>query len=71
MLYLTEATSLSTSEPFNNKINVLFDGGAFSSPMLGFNDADVVAIAYSNATGTAAFLLVCVQSVDYPPAHIP
>ena len=58
--------SVSTSEPFNSKINVLFDGAASSSTS-GFNDAYAVTIAYSNATGTAAFLFVGAQCFDNLP----
>ncbi len=57
---------VATSEPFNSKINVLFDG-AFSSSTLDFNDAYGVAIAYSNATGTIALLVVGAQCFDNPP----
>ena len=60
--------SVATSEPFNSKINVLFDG-AFSSSASGFNDAYGVFIAYSNATGTAAFLFVGAQCFDNPPVR--
>ena len=70
MLYLTEAILFHLA---NHSIvkSTYYSMGAFSSSMLGLNDADAVAIAYSNATGTAAFLLVGVQSFDNPPAHIP
>ena len=56
----------STSEPFNSKINVLFEGRAFSSSTLDFNDAYGVAITYSNATGTIALLLAGAQCFDHP-----
>jgi hypothetical protein len=63
---LNEGYSVSTSEPFNSKINVLFEG-AFSSSTLDFNDGYGVAITYSNATGTIALLLAGARCFDNPP----
>jgi hypothetical protein len=55
-----------TIEPINSKLNVL---GAipFASSISDFNDAYGVQIAYSNATGTAAFLRVDAECFDNPP----
>ena len=56
---------ISTTEPINSKINVLFEGGASTSSS-DFADAYGVFIAYSNAT-RAAFLFVEAQCFDNPP----
>jgi hypothetical protein len=55
-----------TSEPVNSKINVLLDAPVRSSTSA-FNDAYAITIAYSNATGTAAILVVGIQCFDNPP----
>ena len=66
MLYLTEPIVISTNEPINSKINVILEGAASTSSS-DFADAYGIFIAYSNATGTAAFVSVEAQCFDNPP----
>ena len=54
------------SDPVNSKINVLA-AVPFENYGLGFNDAFVSQIAYSNSTGTTAFLRTEVECFDNPP----
>ena len=63
--------SVITVDPFNSKINVIFEGAGSTSSSSNVADAYGVFIAYSNATGTAAVLPVGIQCFDNPPAHIP
>ena len=63
---LNGAYVISTNEPINSKINVILEGAASTSSS-DFADAYGVFIAYSNATGTAAFVSVEAQCFDNPP----
>jgi hypothetical protein len=54
-----------TNEPVNSKINVLLDAPIRTTSA--FNDGYAVTIAYSNATGTAALVVVGIECFDNPP----
>ena len=55
-----------TGDLINSNINII-QAGAFSARMLGFNDAYLLTVAYSDAPETAAIIGVFVQCFDNPP----